>query len=98
MLTLLLLPIYVMAKRVKNREKVFYIGFTLLYVLIMVINPTDLVMHGFQEPNCLNYRYSFIVIFLMLVMAYKAFCEIEEHSPKKIFATKSISIHFLMEE
>lgn len=89
-LALLLLPIYVMAKRVKSREKIFYIGFTLLYVLIMVINPTDLIMHGFQEPNCLNYRYSFILIFLMLVMAYKAFCEIEEHSPKKIFATGSI--------
>lgn len=95
-LTLLLLPIYVMAKRVKNREKVFYIGFTLLYVLIMVINPTDLVMHGFQEPNCLNYRYSFIVIFLMLVMAYKAFCEIEEHSPKKIFATGAIILALLL--
>lgn len=86
-LTLFMLPIYVMAKRVKSREKIFYCGFILLYILIMVINPTDLIMHGFQMPNCLNYRYSFIVIFLMLIMAYKAFCEIEEHSAKKIFAT-----------
>ena len=86
-LTLLLLPIYFMAKRVENREKIFYGGFTVLYVLIMVFNPTDLIMHGFQEPNCLNYRYSFIIIFLMLIMAYKAFCEVEDHSPKSIFAT-----------
>lgn len=86
-LTLLLLPVYFMAKRVENREKIFYAGFTALYVLIMAFNPTDLIMHGFQEPNCLNYRYSFIVVFLMLIMAYKAFCEIEEHSPKSIFAT-----------
>ena len=50
----------------------------------MVINPADLVMHGFQEPNCLNYRYSFIVIFLMLVIAYKGFCELREQSPKLI--------------
>ena len=86
-LALFMLPIYFLAKRVNLREKAFYGGFVLLYILIMVINPTDLVMHGFQMPNCLNYRYSFIVIFLLLIMAYKGFCEIEEHSTKKIFAT-----------
>ncbi len=95
-LTLFMLPIYVMAKRVKSREKIFYGGFTLLYILIMVINPSDLLMHGFQAPNCLNYRYSFIVTFLLLVMAYKGFCEIEEHSPKKIFATGSAIIALLL--
>ena len=86
-LALFMLPIYVMAKRVPSREKVFYGAFALIFVLIMAINPTDLVMHGFQEPNCLNYRYSFFVIFLMLIMSYKAFDEISEHSPKKIFVT-----------
>ena len=95
-LTLFMLPIFVMAKRVPSREKIFYGAFSFLFVLIMAMNPTDLVMHGFQEPNCLNYRYSFIVIFLMLIMAYKAFCEIEEHSPKKIFATGACVITLLL--
>ncbi len=94
-LTLLVLPIYFMAKHVPGREKIFYGAFTILYVLIMVINPTDLIMHGFQEPNCLNYRYSFIVIFLLLIMAYKGFCEIEEHSAKSIFATGSVILILL---
>lgn len=89
-LALLLIPIYFMAKKISGREKIAYGAFTILYVFILSFNPTDLVMHGFQEPNCLNYRYSFIVIFLMLTMAYKAFCEIEDHSPKKIFATGAI--------
>lgn len=95
-LTLFMLPIYVMAKRVKSREKVFYCGFVLLYILLMVTNPTDLVMHGFQMPNCLNYRYSFVVIFLLLIMAYKGFCELEEHSPKKIFATGSVILALIL--
>lgn len=95
-LALFMVPIYLMAKRVKAREKVFYSGFVLLYILIMVINPTDLIMHGFQMPNCLNYRYSFIVIFLLLIMAYKGFCEIEEHSPKKILATGGALLALLM--
>lgn len=96
MLALLLLPIYVMAKHVAGREKIFYVSFVLFYVLIMAINPTDLVMHGFQEPNCLNYRYSFIVTFLLLVMAYKGFEEIEEHSSKKIFATGSVILALIL--
>lgn len=95
-LALFMLPIYFLAKRVNLREKAFYGGFVLLYVLIMVINPTDLVMHGFQMPNCLNYRYSFIVIFLLLIMAYKGFCEIEEHSSKKIFATGAALIALIL--
>ncbi len=86
-LTLLMIPIFIMAKHVPSREKIFYVSFCLLYVLLMVVNPLDLVMHGFQEPNCLNYRYSFILIFIMVVMAYRGFSEILEHSPKKVFAT-----------
>lgn len=95
-LALFMVPIYIMAKRVKSREKVFYCGFVLLYVLFMVINPIDLVMHGFQPPNCLNYRYSFIIIFLLLIMAYKGFCEIEEHSSKKILATGGALVALLL--
>lgn len=95
-LALFMIPIYFMAKRISSREKIFYGGFTLLYILIMAANPTDLVMHGFQEPNCLNFRYSFIVIFLMLIMAYKGFSEIEEHSPKKIFATGAAIIGLIV--
>lgn len=86
-LTLFMMPIYFMAKKVTSREKVFYASFILLYILLMMINPTDLIMHGFQAPNCLNYRYSFIISFLMLYIAYKGFCELREHSPKVILGT-----------
>lgn len=85
-LTLFMLPVYFMAKQVTSREKIFYSSFAALYLLITVINPFDLVMHGFQMPNCLNYRYSFIICFLLLFMAYRGFCEIKKHSAKVIFS------------
>ena len=84
-LTLFMLPVYFMSKKSTYREKIFYGSFILLYLVMMMINPVDLVMHGFQAPNCLNYRYSFIVIFLMVFIAYKGFCEIRTFSPKLIF-------------
>ena len=43
----------------------------------MYIKPADMVMHGFQVPNWLPFRYSFIFSFLVLVMAFRAFENLE---------------------
>ncbi len=88
-LALFMLPVYYLAKKVSSREKIFYTSLVGIYILISVINPADLIMHGFQMPNCLNYRYSFIIVFLLLYMAYKGFCEIKSQTPKIIFAIAS---------
>ncbi|MBR6768826.1 MAG: YfhO family protein [Clostridia bacterium] len=71
MFTLILVPVYFISKRVSKRQKV---GAGLIlgaFFLIMCISPLDLVMHGFQEPNWLNYRYSFVFSFLLLVFAHR---------------------------
>ena len=41
-------------------------------------------MHGFQVPNWLPYRYSFIFSFLMIVMAFRAFENLEGITAKNI--------------
>ena len=71
-LTLILTPFYFISPRVKKREKVM--GAVLLGVFIVSFNSTtiDLIWHGLQRPNWLNYRYSFIFIFIMLVFSYRA--------------------------
>jgi len=71
MFALILVPVYFISKRVSKRQKV---GAGLIlgaFFLIMCISPLDLVMHGFQEPNWLNYRYSFVFSFLLLVFAHR---------------------------
>ena len=72
MFALILVPVYFISKRISTRQK---IGAGLIlgtFFLCMIISPLDLVMHGFQEPNWLNYRYSFIFSFLLLVFAHRA--------------------------
>lgn len=71
-LTLLLLPFYYLSKKISLREKVFTTLLVGVFVASFIISPLDIVWHGFQKPNWLNYRYSFMVCFLLLVMAYKA--------------------------
>lgn len=71
-LTLLLLPFYYLSKKISLREKVLATLLLGVFVASFIISPVDIVWHGFQKPNWLNYRYSFMVCFLLLVMAHKA--------------------------
>lgn len=83
-LTLILLPVYFISSHIKSREKIF--GGLLIIVLILSFNSTtvDIVWHGFQKPNWLNYRYSFMFCFFILVLAYKAFKDLEKFNYKYI--------------
>ena len=73
MLAFILLPLYFIAPHVRLREKVA----TCFLVLFMIIgfnaSTLDLIWHGFQRPNWLNYRQSFLLCFVFLIMAYKAY-------------------------
>lgn len=91
-LTLLLLPFYYFSKRVSLREKVFSTIFLSIFVVSFMLNPVDIFWHGFQVPNWLNYRYSFMVTFLLLVMLYKALLEIRRQSSKTVFAVGAFLI------
>ena len=82
MIVLLLVPIYFLAKRISGREKLSSLIFISVFVLSFVFNPIDLVWHGFQRPNWLNYRYSFMLCFFLLVIAYKGFINLKKSSRK----------------
>ena len=77
-LTLLLVPLYFFAPHVKTREKIASGLFALVFVLSMTIPAADIVWHGFQNPNWLNYRYAFMLCFFLLVMGYKALERLRE--------------------
>nr|MBQ4318946.1 YfhO family protein [Clostridia bacterium] len=76
-LSLILLPLYFTAPNVKPREKI--LGGVALIFLVVCMNTSviDLIWHGFQRPNWLNYRYSFMFCFFMVLFAYRAFSSLE---------------------
>ncbi|MCQ2424736.1 MAG: YfhO family protein [Lachnospiraceae bacterium] len=71
-LALMLLPIYFLAPKIRAREKILGGFLLLIFLFSFDCYAVDLVWHGFQRPNWLNYRYSFMFIFLVLVMSFKA--------------------------
>ena len=95
-LTLFMLPIYFISSKRTNREKIMSGVMIAVFSLCFMINIVDLVWHGFQEPNWLNYRYSFMLSFLLLVMAYKGFCDMDNISSKVHMTTAAILTLFIV--
>ena len=84
-LTLLLVPLYFLSKRYTVRQKIAAGALILIFLASFSFNVTDLVWHVFQKPNWLNYRYSFMLIFVLCTLACRAFTDIREMSLKPIF-------------
>ena len=86
-ITLFLVPIYFVHKKIATREKITN-GILLLFLFFTSsIQATDLVWHGFQAPNWMNCRYSFMIIFVLLTLAAKAVSQKDGVSPKVIAVT-----------
>ena len=70
--SLILLPLFFMAGRISVREKIASGAILFILFLSMYINTFDVLWHGGQAPNWLNYRYSFVFIFFVLLLAARA--------------------------
>lgn len=94
-LTLFCVPLYFLSKKFSTREKVFAAGLIAVFVLSFFVNTLDMIWHGFQKPNWLNYRYSFMLCFILVVLAYKGMGQIRRASSRTIAFTAAIMVLFL---
>ncbi len=77
LLTAIFAPLFFCCKKFTTREKVVCGIFLAIFLLSFLISVVDLVWHGFQKPQWLNNRYSFIFCFFLLTLAFRAFEHIE---------------------
>lgn len=96
MLMLFMLPLYFISKKVEPRHKIAYGVLCAIFITSFSINTVDLVWHGFQMPVWLNYRYSFMLTFILLTLAYRGYENIKETDSKFIFQTGVFLIFALM--
>ncbi len=79
-LAVVMLGIFFCSKKIKLGEKLFSI-FTLLFLIAsFIFRHLDYMWHGFHFPNMLPYRFSFLVSFLLIYMAYRAYTVLEHSS------------------
>ena len=91
-ITLFLVPVYFMAKKVSVREKISSFAFITVFVLGLIVVPLDLIWHGFSMPNWLNSRYSFMLCFFLLVLAYKGFAHLRSAGEKFILGIGAVLV------
>ncbi len=94
-LSLITVPIYFMTKKIPSREKIASLAFLGFFVLCFIASPLDLIWHGFQNPNWLNHRYSFMFCFILLVLGYKGFGHLRKCNEKFILAICAFIILFV---
>lgn len=85
-LTLFLVPVYFLSRKFTARQKIFSMIFIAIFFASFCFSPLDLIWHGFQHPNWLNYRYSFMLCFILLYLSYDAFCELAHAKTQWFFA------------
>ena len=83
-LTLITVPAYFLNKKFSMREKAASALLILFFVASFATSSIDLIWHGFQKPNWLNYRYSFMLCFFLLTLGYRAFDQILYTSRKAL--------------
>ena len=74
----LLIPLYIMNKKINAREKIGKCVILLIFLLAYNLNIPNFIWHGLHYPNSLPCRQAFIYIFFLITMCYEAFHYIKD--------------------
>lgn len=83
-IVLLLLPMYVVSGRIRLRDKILNILVLFVLFLSFDFNVFNFVWHGMHYPNQLPHRFSFVVVFFVLTLAYEAMRSVSDFSRMEI--------------
>lgn len=83
---LMFITLYLVQKRVPGKEKAVYVTMAVLFFASFSVNVLNFIWHGFHYPNSLPCRQSYIYIFLVLFMCYRAYMYLRDTSWKQMAA------------
>ncbi|MBR0426630.1 MAG: YfhO family protein [Clostridia bacterium] len=91
---ILLLPMYYLNKKINVHEKLAFSAI-IVFLLLPIISPfLNKLWHAFTVPNCFNYRYSFTLIFTLILMGAREF-QHKEYCKKWHFAVSGLCFTFV---
>ncbi len=92
----ILIVLYILNKKIDVKEKVVY--FTMITIMLagFSVDVMNYVWHGLHYPNSLPARQSFIYIFLILYICYKAFYHFRWNSRGDLGAASVFAILFVL--
>lgn len=96
MFIVIMVPLYYISREICLREKIAATAYLVFLFFSLNVNVLDYIWHGLHYPNQLPYRYSFIVCFLLIGMAYKAFCDIDKAKVKYVWVLLAVGIGYYL--
>lgn len=80
LLAVIMIGVHALSKKISIREKVVVLLFLTFLIISCNNNILDYIWHGFHFTNQIPFRFSFIFAFVLLVVAYRAFTQLEKIS------------------
>lgn len=93
---LMLIPMYLMNRRISIREKFCRLVLAGFFLLSFATNVLDFIWHGMNYPDSLPARQSFIYIFLVLTMCYEAYHRVRETDEQQILYGYLAAVGFVL--
>ena len=93
--SVLLAPLYLTQKAIPLRRRLCYGGLLTVLLFSCTLKQWDLAWHGLHAPNDLPYRFSFLISFVLLMMAAHALVHLSRITSRQILAGLTGSAVFL---
>ncbi len=86
LIVVIMLVLYVLSETISLREKLLNIVFLAFMFMSLNVNKLDFLWHGLHFPNQLPYRYTFVISFILIGMAYRMILRKDEFKIKHMWA------------
>lgn len=96
LLCVIMFAFYLMCSEIPLRRKILNCVMLGFLILSLNVNKLDFMWHGFHFPNQIPFRYSFVVSFLLVAIAYEAFLHYKTITPKMIAAAAAIGTVYVV--
>lgn len=96
LLTVMLVVFYMVCKSIPLRRRILNCIMLAFLFVSLNWNKLDFIWHGLHYPNQLPFRFSFVVSFLLVILAYEAFLKIREITPKQIAAVAAGGAFYIL--
>lgn len=90
MFAVILLPLYLMNKDIRLKEKVSYMLMLIFLIVSFDCNIFEYIWHAFHFPNDLPFRFSYMYVFIMLILAFKGLMHIKSIRYQDIVVTSLV--------
>lgn len=95
-LTILLLPLYIVNRDIKLKEKFAYITLILFFLFSFDNNVMNYLWHAMHFPNDLPFRYSYMYSFIILIMGYTSLMKIKSLNVKDLCFSSMLWLLFIV--